>query len=110
MSDDFHAPGDVPNAFIVVRGGKGNLPPAGTCFSGAFGATIEEAARGVPHGTIPVAAAPEIRSRGGMILVRPERSRGGTMNGQHVDIVEGPGRTAFGPPIPNPVPKELRIG
>jgi len=35
-----------------VRGGQAPMPAAGTTFSGSMGATVPEAAAGVPHGTI----------------------------------------------------------
>lgn len=109
MTDDFHAPGDVPNVFIVIRGGQVNLPPPGNMFSASAGPTLEDAATGIPHGTIRVASAAAIRAKGGTILVRPERARSGTMNWRHVNVIEGAGPSVFGPPIPNPVPKDRRI-
>jgi hypothetical protein len=100
----------VPNAWVIVRGGTRDLPPAGTAFSGAAGADERDAAAGVPQGTVRTATAAAIRAAGGMILVRPERTRSGTINWRHVDVVEGAGGpTAFGPLHSNPVPKPERV-
>jgi RHS repeat-associated protein len=54
----------VPNDFVVVRGGISDVPPAGQVFSGAAGPTLEDAASGVPHGTIRSTNAGDIRGNG----------------------------------------------
>lgn len=97
-----------PNSSIVVRGGQGELPPAGTTFSGAYGATLEEAASGVPHGTIRSTTAGAIRSNGGSVIHAPELTKSGLMNELHVNITEG-GPTTFSDLFPNPVPKANRV-
>jgi RHS repeat-associated protein len=104
---DFHAPGDVPNGQVVVRGGQSEMPPAGEPFSGSQGATTGEAGAGVPHGTIRETTAGNVRANGGTVEVAPERTRSGTMNYQHVNVTEG--KPSFGPPKPNPVPRKDRI-
>src|SRR6185437_7101130 len=48
---NFHAPGDVPDDHVVVRGGQSDMPASGT-ISGAQGASLEEAGRGVQHGSL----------------------------------------------------------
>ena len=97
-----------PNSSIVVRGGRGEVPPAGTTFSGAYGATLEEAASGVPHGTIRSTTAGAIRSNGGSVIHAPELTKSGVMNNLHVNITEG-GPTAFSDLFPNPVPRANRV-
>jgi hypothetical protein len=54
----------VPDEYIVVRGGQKPMPLAGTTFSGSTGATLQEAASGVPHGTIRQTTAGQIPIRG----------------------------------------------
>lgn len=98
------APGDVPDHYIVVRGGVAPLPPLGVVFSGAAGVDKVDAARGVPHGQIRVM----IRANGGRVVRAPEVTREGTINDRHVNVVEG-ARSSFGDLEPNPVPKGERI-
>jgi RHS repeat-associated protein len=104
---DFHAPGDVPNATVIVRGGQSEMPAPGTTFSGSQGTTTAEAAAGVPHGQIRESTAGDIRAGGGNVEVKPEQTRSGTLNPKHVDVTEG--KSTFGPVKPNPVPKKDRI-
>ncbi|QSQ18952.1 RHS repeat-associated core domain-containing protein [Pyxidicoccus parkwayensis] len=102
-----HAPGDVPDSYTVVRGGSSPMPEPGQVFSGSQGATLEEAAAGVPHGTIRTTTAGEIRASGGRVEVAPEPTRSGTINPRHVNVCEG--GSCFSAPRPNPVPAKLRI-
>jgi hypothetical protein len=104
-----HAPGDVPDDFVVVKGGTKPPPKPGTTFSGSQGVDLPDAGRGVPHGQVQPTTAGQIRSQGGSVDVVPEATRSGTMNYQHVNVTEGGGATSFGPPQPNPVPKADRI-
>jgi RHS repeat-associated protein len=100
----------VADASFVVRGGAGEMPPPGTTFSGAQGATLEEAASGVPHGTIRSTTAGAIREGGGSVESAPELTRSGVMNDKHVNITEGTTKpSSFSDPQPNPVPKKDRI-
>lgn len=99
----------VDDAMVVVRGGQGPIPAAGEVFSGAAGRTLEEAASGVPHGTIRATTAGQIRQAGGTVTHAPEHTRSGAMNDKHVNICLGSGPCPFGPPQPNPVPKSGRI-
>jgi RHS repeat-associated protein len=100
----------VPDANIVVRGGTGEMPPAGTTFSGAHGATLEEAASGVPHGTIRTSTAGDVRDTGGTVKSAPELTRSGVMNERHVNVTEGTNNpSTFSQPRSNPVPKKDRI-
>jgi RHS repeat-associated protein len=104
---DPHAPGDEPNGQVVVRGGQGAPPSSGT-YSGAQGATEEEAGKGVPHGTVSTTTGGGIRAAGGDVRPAPEPAHpGGPINGQHVNVTGG--QSAFGPPHPNPAPKPQRI-
>jgi hypothetical protein len=97
----------VPNGQTVVRGGKGEIPTSGT-FSGAQGATVEEAGKGVQHGTVSATTAGEIRAAGGEVRPAPEPAYpGGPINGQHVNVTGG--QSAFGPQQANPAPKSERI-
>jgi RHS repeat-associated protein len=93
---------------VIVRGGKSDLPPPGTVFSGAFGATIPDAAAYVPHGQIRTTTVGAIINSGGTVVPVPELTRGGNMNYRHVNITEGPVST-FSPLMPNPVPSKQRI-
>ena len=103
-----HAPGDVPDDYTVVRGGAKAMPAAGEVFSGSAGPTLNDAAKGVPHGKLRAASAAGIYDRGGTVKVAPELSREGQVNYRHVDVVEGEAG-AFGELIDNPVPKLDRI-
>jgi len=100
----------APDANVVVRGGQSEMPAAGTKFSGSQGATVEDAAQGVPHGTIRESTAGEIRKAGGSVRSKPELTRNGTMNKKHVNVKEGTNKpSTFSQPKPNPVPKKDRI-
>lgn len=106
---------DVPDDSVVVRGGATNEPPPGD-FSGAFGPTIADAGKGVPHGKLSYTTAGVIREGGGTVVYAPEPAyRGdgstypdGPMNYRHVNITLG-GSNPFVGPIENPNPKEQRI-
>jgi hypothetical protein len=99
----------VPDIYTVVRGGQGALPAPGTVFSGSMGGTLQEAAVGVPHGTIRATTAGAIRGQGGSVTLAPELTRGGTLNPIHVNVMEGAQPTVFGAQILNPVPRAGRI-
>lgn len=98
----------VPDDYVVVRGGIKPIPPAGDEFSCAVGPTLDAAGCAAPNNQIRVSTAGAIRSAGGVVEWLPEFSRHGTMNLQHVHVSEA-GPTAFGDPVPNPVPKAARI-
>jgi RHS repeat-associated protein len=106
---DLHLPGDVPDAHAVVRGGIGDAPATGTTYSGSHGADVAEAGRGVPNGQLRTTTAAEIRANGGSVNVKPELSRQGNMNGQHVNVVEGGTNSSLGSIQTNPAPKIERI-
>jgi hypothetical protein len=106
---DLHAPGEVPDGYVVVRGGSGDLPPARIVFSGAAGVDAIDAGKGIPHGTLRITTAGAIRAAGGIVEAAPERSRSGKINGRHVNIMLGGKRQPFGPPQQNPNPKVDRI-
>jgi RHS repeat-associated protein len=97
----------VPDANVVVRGGQGEIPATGT-YSGAHGTTLEEAASGVPHGTIRTSTAGAIKDSGGTVTPKPEPAYpGGPINQRHADITGG--QKTFGPPRQNPVPRSQRV-
>jgi RHS repeat-associated protein len=107
---DYHLPGDVPDGHVVVRGGIVDLPEPGTEFSGSHGPTTEDAAAGVPHGTVRSTTAGNIRAGGGNVEVAPEPAyEGGPTNYRHVNVKEGPKGGGFSEPYQNPVPKNDRI-
>jgi RHS repeat-associated protein len=100
----------VPNDFVIVRGGQTDVPASGTLISGSTGATAQQAATGVPHGSIRQTTAGEIRAQGGTVTYVPEPSASGNMNYRHVDIVEGGSASSFPPQAsPSPAPKPTRI-
>ena len=102
-----HAPGDVPNDQVVVRGGT-NPPPSSGTWSGAQGATIGEAGKGVPNGQVQPSTGGQIRAAGGEVRPAPEPPYpGAPVNGQHVSVTGG--QSAFGPPVTNPAPKPDRV-
>ncbi len=101
---------DVPDEHVVVRGGTSALPEPGSEFSGSHGPTVEDAAAGVPHGTVRVTTAGAIRTGGGSVVSVPEEAYpGGPINEQHVNVRTGNDYGGFSDPIPNPVPKKDRI-
>jgi hypothetical protein len=98
----------VPGEFVVVRGGTQPIPAPGITFSCASGPTLEAAGCAVPYNQIRATTAGAIRQAGGVVEWVPESSHRGTMNKQHVEVTES-GRTVFGEPQSNPVPKSDRI-
>ncbi len=98
----------VPDDYVVVRGGLKPLAPPGDEFSASVGPTLEAAACAVPHGTVRVTTAGEIRGRGGTVEWFEEHTPHGTLNEQHVHVTE-PGSTCFSELQRNPVPKKQRI-
>ena len=109
VKGELHAPGDVRDSQVIVRGGGSEMPKPGSVFSGSQGSTVEEAATGVPHGQIRTSTAGEIRANGGAVDAAPEPTRSGQINGQHVNVTEGGQKSTFSEPRPNPVPKKDRI-
>lgn len=96
---------------MIVRGGQSEMPAAGELFSGSHGQSLEEAAAGVPHGTIRSTTAGEIRAGGGTVEYAPEyNGRVGATNYQHVNVTTGEGSSPFSEPFANPVPKSGRFG
>jgi len=99
-----------PDEHIVIRGGQGPVPEPGTVFSGSHGRTLEEAAKGVPHGTVRSTTVGAVKAGGGAVEIAPEPAYpGGPLNEQHVNITEGPGKSTFSEPVPNPVPKPPKV-
>ena len=98
----------VPDSFVVVRGGLKPHPPTGEVVSGSVGPDLETAGCAIAHGNMRVTTAGAIRAAGGSIVWEPEITPAGTMNYQHVNVVEM-GPTVFSEPQPNPVPRRQRI-
>lgn len=87
------------------------MPKPGVTFSGSFGETLEQSAAGVPHGFIRVATVAQIRANNGVVVYKPEMNpQLGTINRQHVDVIEGGAVSVFGELQPNPVSKRKRFG
>ncbi len=99
----------VPDSYTVVRGGQSPMPSTGTTFSGSMGSTGAEAASGVPHGSIRVTTAGQIRASGGIVELKPELTRSGVLNWRHVNVIEGSTKTVFSNVVSNPVSKQLRM-
>lgn len=99
---------DVPDDYVVVRGGTKPLPPIGEPFSGSAGPDKYDAGKGIPHGQLRATTARLIRDLGGSVMFKPEMSAGHVLNSRHVEIIEG-AAGAFGKVEPNPVPKTERI-
>lgn len=100
---------ELTELVIVVRGGAGALPPPGTVFSGAVGATLEDAAAYVPHGTIRFTTVGAILAAGGSVTLQPEVTRSGKLNERHVNVMESSLPSTFSEPLPNPVPRQDRL-
>lgn len=98
----------VPDSYVVVRGGIKPIPPLGQSFSATAGPDLAGAAAAVPHNQVRSTFASNIRCKGGRVEWKAQHSPHGTLNEQHVHVVEC-GSTSFSEPVPNPVPKKLRI-
>ena len=98
----------VPDDYFVVRGGTTPIPTPGQQYSAFIGPTLDAAAAAVPHGQIRVTAASEIRRAGGIVEWYPEHSRHGTLNEQHVHVIEVVSST-LSLLRANPVRKKMRI-
>jgi hypothetical protein len=98
----------VPDDFVITHGGTGPIDAPGTILSGTTGPTLEAAAAALPHGQLRATTAGAIRAGGGTVEWIRETSRRGTLNPQHVNIIEG-GPTSFSEVQSNPVPRSLRI-
>lgn len=78
--------------------------------SAQMGWSVEEAAAGLPHGTVRTTTAGEIRAAGGTVELRPEPAwEGGPMNTWHVNVTEGPVPAFPEEDRPNPVPGQGRL-
>jgi hypothetical protein len=98
----------VPDNWVVVRGGLKPIPSVGTIVSAVVGPDQSAAGCAVPHGNIRWTTAGAIRAAGGSVVWVPETSPHGTINHQHVNVVEV-GRTSFSEPVPNPIRRTDRI-
>ncbi len=104
------ADGNLNDPTVIVRGGVAPDFTPGVPLSGSYGFSLFDAASGVPHNQIWHTTAAEIRKGGGSVIRAPEPAfPGGPINYQHATIILGTNNPFVGP-IPNPVPKEKRIG
>jgi hypothetical protein len=100
----------IPDAAVIVRGGQNYQPHPGAVISAQMGANTEDAASGLPHGTIRIATAGEIRAAGGAVELDPEPAwKGGPVNTWHVKVTEGSQPAFPGQHIRNPVGKGDRL-
>jgi hypothetical protein len=98
----------VPDDTVIVRGGQGDFPGAGTRFSGAMGRSVTDAGGAVPDGSIRVTTAGAIRAAGGTVEYAPDEGRNGWMNYKHVNVTLG-GGNPFSEVRSNPVPRGGRM-
>ncbi|GJF32690.1 hypothetical protein KNE206_53900 [Kitasatospora sp. NE20-6] len=100
----------VPDDYIVIRGGQSPMPGADVEFSGSMGTTLAEAGAGVPHGSLRATTAGAIRAAGGTVKYAPEpiAGEGSPLNYNHVNVTLGSG-DPFGAIESNPVPKAGRL-
>ena len=99
---------NVPDDYVIVRGGQSPMPNAGEVFSGSMGASVKEAGAAVPHGSIRATTAGQIRAAGGTVTYAPEVGPGGVMNYNHVNVTIGD-INPFGELEANPVAKRGRM-
>jgi hypothetical protein len=100
----------VPDDAIIVRGGRDYHHQEGSVISAQMGSSIEDAASGLPHGTVRVSTAGHIRAAGGTIELMPEPAwEGGPDNTWHVNVTEGLTPVFPGEGIPSPVPNQERL-
>jgi hypothetical protein len=100
----------VPDDAIIVRGGRDYQHREGNVVSAHMGSSIEDAASGLPHGTVRATTAGQIRAAGGAVELMPEPAwEGGPDNTWHVNVTEGPDPAFPGEGVPNPVPNQGRL-
>ncbi|MEU8144245.1 polymorphic toxin-type HINT domain-containing protein [Nonomuraea sp. NPDC048901] len=99
---------EVPDDYVIVRGGQSPMPGTGEVFSGSMGQSVEEAGAGVPHGSLRATTAGDIRAAGGTVTYAPEPTASGATNYNHVNVTVGEGNP-FGDVQQNPVPKKGRL-
>ena len=100
----------VPDSAIIVRGGQAYTHQPGNIISAQMGSSAAEAASGLPHGTVRITTAGEIRAAGGTVELVPEPVYlGGPINTWHVSITEGASATFPAQGAPSPVPKAQRL-
>jgi hypothetical protein len=101
---------DPPDDFVVARGGQSDLPAPGTVFSCATGPNLNAACAAVPHGSVRVTTAGQIRAGGGTVQRVPEPvgPSDPRVNYNHVNVTLGK-NSPFSAIQPNPVPKKSRM-
>ncbi|WP_049649744.1 polymorphic toxin-type HINT domain-containing protein, partial [Kitasatospora sp. MY 5-36] len=100
----------VPDDFVIIRGGQSPMPDSGVEFSGSMGSSVNEAGAGVPHGSLRATTAGAIRAAGGTVVYAPEpiAGAGSPLNYNHVNVTLG-SSDPFGAIESNPVPKAGRL-
>lgn len=100
----------VPDSAIIVRGGQEYVHQTGKTISAQMGSTAAEAASGLPHGSVRVTTAGEIRAAGGTVELIPEAViPNGPINTWHVDITPGANPVFPTAHTTSPAPKQDRI-
>jgi len=100
----------VPDSAIIVRGGQAYTHQSGNVISAQMGSSAAEAASGLPHGTVRITTAGEIRAAGGTVELVPEPVYlGGPVNTWHVSITEGASPAFPRQVTPSPVTKANRL-
>ena len=100
----------IPDDAVIVRGGRNYQPHPGNTISAQMGSSVSEAASGLPHGTVRVATAGEIRAAGGVVELDPEEAwEGGPISTWHVGVTEGFQPAFSGQGAANPVDKADRL-
>ena len=94
----------------IVRGGRNYQPKPGDVTSAQMGWDLADAAAGLPHGTIRVTTAGDIRAVGGTVELAPEPAwEGGPDNTWHVNVTEGSHPAFPAESVPNPVKSADRL-
>jgi hypothetical protein len=100
----------VPDNAIIVRGGQVYRHQPRSIISAQMGSNAADAASGLPHGTVRITTAGEIRAAGGTVELVPEPVYlGGPVNSWHVSITEGTSPAFPAQAVPNPAPKARRL-
>jgi hypothetical protein len=101
----------VPDDAVIVRGGKEYQPEPGNIISSQMDLTsVSDAASGLPHGTIRVTTAGEIRATGGTVELIPEPAwEGGPINTWHVNVTEGSEPAFPSETVANPAAAKARL-
>jgi hypothetical protein len=100
----------IPDSATIVRGSQTYTHQPGNMLSAQMGSNAAEAALGLPHGTLKITTAGEIRAAGGTVELAPEPVYpGGPLNTWHVNITEGNSPAFPAQTTPSPVAKAQRL-